>query len=252
MRKLESYIAVDNEPFQEIVRYENESIHSATIANSNVGSPIFFGCTLKQMVFDTCDLNNARFFADCTIDTCTFVRCDLRAVGIGEDEAVFVNCEFISCDMRGMTIEHATFIDCVFSKCKLSNRVLQVSHLVNCTFAGKLIDITFEGKGRSKLQADFENCILDGVEFRGCDLTQSVPPKLKNHVYVDDLAPRIQQALLHIPQDDELSGNEQKRLLRYVQKLEGVEQYIFNTAYMKKIYGDWFVRKFVQYVELDM
>ncbi len=252
MRQLQSNMSVDNESFQDIVRYENESIHNATITNSNVGSPLFFGCTLKKVRFDTCDLSNARFFADCTIDICTFTRCDLRAVGIGKDEAVFVNCEFVACDMRGMTIEHATFIDCVFSKCKLNDRVLQASHMVNCTFVGKLVDITFEGNGRSRLQANFESCILDGVVFRGCDLTLAVPPKLPNHVYVDDLSKRVQQALLHIPQDDEWSDDDQKMLLRYVRKLEGMEQYIFNTAYMKKIYGDLFVRKLVQYLELDI
>lgn len=36
----------------------------------------------SQGFFDTCDLTNARFFADSTIDHCTFIRSDLRSVGI--------------------------------------------------------------------------------------------------------------------------------------------------------------------------
>ena len=62
------------------------------------------------------------------------------------------------------------FIDCTFSNCRFNDRVLQAANIVNCTFAGKLIDITFDGNGKQKLIANFENCTLDGVRFIGCDL----------------------------------------------------------------------------------
>ncbi|MFP7466610.1 pentapeptide repeat-containing protein [Bacillus safensis] len=107
MRRLESGMSVDNEIFSDIVRYEHETISGTTINNSNVHSPIFWSCYLRHLVFNTCDLTNARFFADSTIDHCTFIRSDLRSVGIARDEAVFTNCEFSSCDMRGMTLENA-------------------------------------------------------------------------------------------------------------------------------------------------
>lgn len=107
-------MTIDNEIFTDIVRYEHETISETTITNSNIGSPIFWSCNLKHLVFDTCDFTNARFFAGCTIDHCTFIRSDLRSVGIARNEAVFTNCEFPSCDLRGMTLENATFIDCTF------------------------------------------------------------------------------------------------------------------------------------------
>lgn len=250
MRKLESGRVVNQESFLDIVRYENESLHNMTITNSNIGAPIFFGCTLREITFDTCDLSNARLFAHCMMDTCTFIRCDLRAVGIGQEEAVFVNCEFTSCDMRGMTMENATFVNCTFTKCKLQDRVLQASRIVNCTFAGKLVDITFEGNGKQGLQANFANCMLDGVVFQGCDLSLAVPPKLKNHIYVDDLSLRVKKALIRIQQNEDPSSDDGKILLRYVKKLYNNPQYIFNTSYMRKVYGDAFAEKFVQYLEL--
>ncbi|WFR61085.1 pentapeptide repeat-containing protein [Paenibacillus amylolyticus] len=249
MRRLESDMSVDNQLFSDIVRYEHETIHGTTITNSNVGSPIFWNCNLHQLVFDTCDLSNARFFAGSTIDHCTFIRSDLRSVGIAKDEAVFTNCEFSSCDMRGMTLENATFIDCNFVKCRFNDRTLQAENIVNCSFTGKLVDITFEGQGKQKLIANFENCILDGVRFVGCDLTQCVPPKTKNHLYVDQVSARVKNALTKIEADPNLSDEDRKMLVRSLRKLEHMEQYIFNMNHMKKIYGDVFVEQFFSSLE---
>lgn len=61
MRRLESGMTIDNEIFTDIVRYEHETISETTITNSNIGSPIFWSCNLKHLVFDTCDFTNARF-----------------------------------------------------------------------------------------------------------------------------------------------------------------------------------------------
>nr|WP_154890734.1 pentapeptide repeat-containing protein [Paenibacillus xylanexedens] len=249
MRRLESGMSVDNECFSDILRYEHETISGTTVTNSNVGSPIFWNCTLHQLVFDTCDLTNARFFEGSTVDQCTFIWSDLRSVGIGKNEAVFTNCEFTSCDMRGMTLENATFIDCTFVKCRFNDRVLQVANIVNCSFAGKLVDITFEGNGKQKLIVNLENCILDGVRFVGCDLTQCIPPKSKNHLYMEKVSLRVKNALMKIDDDLDLSDDDRKVLIRSLRKLDGMEQYIFNTAHMKKIYGDVFVERFFSSLE---
>ncbi|KZE70986.1 hypothetical protein A9P44_19080 [Paenibacillus polymyxa] len=251
MRRLVSGMSVDNELFSDIVRYEDETIRGTTIINSNVGSPIFWSCNLHHLVFDTCDLTNARFFAGSTIDNCTFIRSDLRSVGIARDEAVFTNCEFSSCDMRGMTLENATFIDCTFYKCRFNDRILQAANIVNCSFAGKLVDITFEGNGKQKLIANFENCILDGVRFVNCDLTQCTPPKSKNYLYVEQVSARVKNALTKIDDDPSLSDDDRKVLVRSLRKLEYMEQYIFNTAHMKKIYGDVFVERFFSSLECN-
>ncbi|MDG3043621.1 pentapeptide repeat-containing protein [Bacillus sp. B6(2022)] len=92
-----------------------------------------------------------------------------------------------------MTLENATFIDCTFSNCRFNDRVLQAANIVNCTFAGKLIDITFEGNGKQKLIANFENCTLDGVRFIGCDLAACIPPASKNHLYVEHVSARVKR-----------------------------------------------------------
>ncbi|WP_145415040.1 pentapeptide repeat-containing protein [Paenibacillus xylanexedens] len=249
MRRLESGMSVDDEVFFDIVRYEHETISGATIINSNVGSPIFWNCNLHHLVFDTCDLTNARFFAGSTMDHCTFIRSDLRSVGIGKGEAVFTHCEFTSCDMRGMTLENAAFIDCTFVKCRFNDRVLQATKIVNCSFTGKLVDITFEGNGKQKLIVDLRNCILDGVQFAGCDLTQCIPPKSKNHLYMEQVSARVKHALVKIDDDPDLSDDDRKVLVRSLRKLEDMEQYIFNKAHMKKIYGDVFVERFFSSLE---
>lgn len=251
MRRLESGMSIDNELSSDIVRYEHVTISGTTIKNSNVGSPIFWNCNLNQLVFDTCDLNNARFFADTMIDHCTFIRSDLRSVGIAKGEAVFTNCEFSSCDMRGMTLENATFIDCAFVKCRFNDRILQAANIVNCSFTGKLIDITFEGNGKQKLIANFENCILEGVRFVNCDLTQCIPPKSKNHLYVEQVSSRVKNAMMKIDHDPNLSHDERKVLVRSLRKLEHMNQYIFNTVHMKKIYGDVFVERFFSSLDVQ-
>ncbi|PRS77101.1 hypothetical protein C6Y03_00510 [Bacillus sp. LNXM65] len=249
MRRLESGISVDNELFSDIVRYEHETISRTTIINSNVRLPIFWSCHLHHLVFDTCDLTNARFFDGSTIDHCTFIRSDLRSVGIARNEAIFTNCEFSSCDMRGMTLENATFIDCTFYQCRFNDRVLQAANIVNCSFTGKLVDITFEGNGKQKLIANFENCTLDGVRFTGCDLSACIPPTSKNHLYVEKLSAHVKNALEKIDVDPTLSDDDRKIMVRSLRKLEHMEQYIFNTAHMKKIHGAAFVERFFSYLE---
>ncbi|WP_034919528.1 pentapeptide repeat-containing protein [Erwinia sp. 9145] len=251
MRNLESNISVENELFFDIVRYEKQSISQATIKRSNVGSPIFINCKLDDVIFDECDLSNTRFFSDCTIEMCKFIHSDLRAIGIGKDEAVFIKCEFASCDMRGMTMENAKFIDCVFIKCKINGRTLKPSNIINCTFTGKLVDITFEGKGKEKLLASFESCILEGAVFIGCDLTHCIPPKLKNHLYIDQLSKRVKIALEMLSKDESLSGDDKKLLIRKINKLSNTEQYIFNIKQMEKTYNDIFVENFFKFLGVD-
>lgn len=96
MRRLESGISIDNEAFSDVARYENETISRTTIINSNVRSPIFWSCHLDHLVFDTCDLTNARFFAGSTIDHCTFSHSDLRSVSIGKNETFSSRSPFTS------------------------------------------------------------------------------------------------------------------------------------------------------------
>lgn len=140
------------------------------------------------------------------------------------------------------------FIDCTFSKCRFNDRVLQAANIVNCTFAGKLIDITFEGNGKQKLIANFENCTLDGVRFTGCDLAACIPPASKNHLYVENVSSRVKKALEKIDDDPTLSDDDRKILVRSLRKLEPMEQYMFNTKHMEKIYGAAFVERFFSHL----
>ncbi|UJM29549.1 pentapeptide repeat-containing protein [Bacillus sp. FSL K6-0046] len=147
-----------------------------------------------------------------------------------------------------MTLENATFIDCTFSNCRFNDRVLQAANIVNCTFAGKLIDITFEGNGKQKLIANFENCTLDGVRFIGCDLAACIPPASKNHLYVEHVSARVKKALEKIDDDPTLSDHDRKIIVRSLRKLEQMEQYIFNTKYMENIHGAAFVERFFSHL----
>lgn len=113
------------------------------------------------------------------------------------------------------------------------------------------MDITFEGNGKQKLIANFENCTLDSVCFTGCDLSQCIPPASKNHLYVEKVSARVKYALTKINDDPHLSDEDRKVLVRSLRKLEHMEQYIFNTAHMEKIHGADFVERFFSYLEYN-
>ncbi|MGM5474875.1 pentapeptide repeat-containing protein [Bacillus pumilus] len=137
----------------------------------------------------------------------------------------------------------------VIDTCDLTNaRFFAGSTIDHCTFAGKLIDITFEGNGKQKLIADFEYCTLDGVRFIGCDLSACNPPAFKNHLYVENVSERVKKALEKIDDDPTLSDDDRKILVRSLRKLEQMEQYIFNTKHMEKIYGPAFVERFFSHL----
>lgn len=62
---------------------------------------------------------------------------------------------------------------------------------------------------------------------------------------------RVKNALKKIDDDPNLSDDDRKVLVRSLRKLEHMEQYIFNTAHMKKIYGDVFVERFFSSLECN-
>lgn len=250
MTKLESGKKIDGENFEDVVRYDNQVINDTVVKNSNVGSPIFFGCNLKNISFENCDLNNSRFFSGCIIDSCQFTRSDLRATGIEKGEAFFKDCEFNACDMRGMTLESVNFINCKLIKCKFNGRVLNVMDIQNCTFSGKLVDITFQGEGKSSLNANLEDCILEGVVFNNCDLSACIPPKQKDHIYIKDLSSKIKNATRLVDANKSLAEDDKKSLLRFFKRLGTMEQYIFNVAHIRKTYGDGFFRLLSSFLNL--
>ncbi|MEK4436251.1 hypothetical protein [Paenibacillus sp. FSL K6-2862] len=83
------------------------------------------------------------------------------------------------------------------------------------------------------------------------DLTQCIAPKSRDHLYVEQVASRVKKAMTKIDNDANLSDDERKVLVRSLRKLEHMEQYIFNTLHMKKIYGDVFVKQFLSSLELN-
>ncbi len=62
--------------------------------------------------------------------------------------------------------------------------------------------------------------------------------KIQNHLYVEQLSRRVKNVLTKIDDDLDLSEEDRKVLVRSLRKLEHMEQYIFNTVYLKRIYGD--------------
>lgn len=84
-----------------------------------------------------------------------------------------------------------------------------------------------------------------------CDLTQCIPPKSKNHLYVEQVSSRVKNAMTKIDHDPNLSDDERKVLVRSMRKLEHMNQYIFNTVHMKKTYGDVFVERFFSSLDVQ-
>ncbi|WP_244660866.1 hypothetical protein [Paenibacillus sp. CFBP 13594] len=62
----------------------------------------------------------------------------------------------------------------------------------------------------------------------------------------------MKNALTKIDDDPNLSDDDRKVLIRSLRKLEQMEQYIFNTAQMKKIYGDFFVEQFFSCLDCNL
>ncbi|MEK3776021.1 hypothetical protein MHB85_16120 [Paenibacillus sp. FSL K6-4396] len=90
------------------------------------------------------------------------------------------------------------------------------------------------------------------VPLPASDLTQCIPSKSKNHLYVEQISARVKNALMKIDDDPNLSEDDRKVLVRCLRRLEPMEQYIFNTAHMKKIYGDVLVERFFSSLDCNM
>lgn len=149
-----------------------------------------------------------------------------------------------------MTLENAKFINCKIIKCKFNDRILNVTEIEGCTFAGKLVDITFQGDGKSSLNANLEDCILEGVVFNDCDLSLCIPPKQKDHIYIQNLSSKIKSATKLASEDKILTEDDKKSLLRFFKRPGTMDQYIFNLSHIRKLYGDDFFRLLSSYLKL--
>lgn len=58
----------------------------------------------------------------------------------------------------------------------------------------------------------------------------------------------MKKTLEKLDDDPTLSDDDRKILVRSLRKLEQMEQYIFNTKYMEKIYGAAFVERFFSHL----
>ncbi len=116
------------------------------------------------------------------IENRTFEKIDFRedklAVGSYE-ECRFINCNFNSVDLSGMTFMNCTFEDCDGTLVKLKNTSLQEVKFLNC----KLLGVQFSDCRKFLLELDFENCMLKlshfaqmklkNSHFKNCDLQEA-------------------------------------------------------------------------------
>lgn len=236
MRKLLYNLILDSENFPPAIEYRAGEIVDAIISNSDINGPIFVGVNIKDCIFKNCDLSNMRLFENCIIENCHFVRCDLRSIGIGVDQAIFKNCKFEKSDFRTNTIDHALLIDCVFESCNMKGTTFKVEKIVNCIFIGKIVETKFHGNNfRDKLLVNLFKANFDGVEFEKCDLSSVIVPQCDDVVYLDGLIERSIKAAekAELIRDKETSKIMQRRINKY----SSCDNYIFDRKYFEKYDG---------------
>ena len=232
--------------------YRHEKFFNSIFEDSNINLPIFYGCKFDNCIFKSSDLNNSKFFEFNEFENCHFLHCDMRNIGVGNNGLYFKKTEFNACDMRGMNLESTSFFECTFEKCKIISVTFHANKIQKSSFNGTLIDVKFEGDGKEKLELDFKKSKFQGVEFHNIDLSQSVPPKIKNHYYVSNLKYRCSNALVKLNSDKTIDENIKKILSRRIKKLSGNEDYIFNYKFIEDIEGSDFAKNFFDILEISL
>jgi len=82
------------------------------------------------------------------------------------EECHFLNCNFNSVDLSGMTFVSCTFEGCDASLVKLNNTSLQEVKFITC----KLLGVQFSDCRKFLLDLDFDNCMIKLARFSGINL----------------------------------------------------------------------------------
>ena len=219
--------------FSEAIRYDFQKIQNSSFIKCNLNGPIFFSCKIENCHFESTDLSNTRVFQETTFRECTFDKCDMRSLGLRN--AIFEKCLFKRCDMLGTALGNAEWNFCEFNNCKFADLDIHTSNCVGCKFTGTLREIRFIGKNKSKLEIDLSDSKLDAVEFIDCDLSLCIPPKAKNHFYINNIEERIKLAENYLNEESDIT---KKIVRRRLSKISNMRQYIFNTSSLREIEGN--------------
>lgn len=231
--KITSNQRFENLKFPDNQQYQGEQFSSVSVLNCDLSGAIFLDCKFKNCQFKNSDLSNFRLFFGTTFHDCIFENCDLRSLGL--QDALFENCSFIKCDLRGVDLDSAKWNFCKIDGCKFRDISLHTWNCTGCVFSGVLRDVRFIGENKSKLILDLSNAKFDCVEFIDCDLSESIPPKDKNHYFVNELRKKVRNAGSVLNSKSEYV---KKIVERRLNKMANMDCYIFNIVDMRKIEGD--------------
>ncbi|WP_107782958.1 pentapeptide repeat-containing protein [Capnocytophaga leadbetteri] len=178
-------------------KFSKQNFDDFDFSNTVFENTAFESCIFQDCLFFKSNFNHIGLWG-CDFINCQFISADMRNIPIGVDGGILKNCSFQKCNFQGQHFEYPFFDNCIFDKCKLKNINFNDSSFRNCKFIGKLEDVTFNGiynnrkRERTVLEnVDFSEAVFgDFVSFEDCDLSSSIPPKTRNFeemLYVVDL-----------------------------------------------------------------
>ena len=178
-------------------KFSKQNFDDFDFSNTVFENTAFESCIFQDCLFFKSNFNHIGLWG-CDFINCQFISADMRNIPIGVDGGILKNCLFQKCNFQGQYFETPFFDNCIFDKCKLKNINFNDSSFRNCKFIGKLEDVTFNGiynnRKRERIvleNVDFSEAVFgDFVSFEDCDLSSSIPPKTRNFeemLYVVDL-----------------------------------------------------------------
>ena len=92
-----------------------------------------------------------------------FEKTDFKLTGLARE---YDGCEFVSCDLSGLSLAGVRFIECRFEGCNLTMANLNGTALQDVTFENcKMLGMRFDLCSDFALKMTFVNCVLDNSSF---------------------------------------------------------------------------------------
>lgn len=225
------------EKAKERVFIENKRICHQTFSKLKNLRVTFINCYFENVTFDSCDLSDIGFKNKTILQNCQFIKCDLGGVSFFESR--IEACKFKSCKMIRINLEHITAIkDCIFDKCKIRDVAFPLPAFSGNKIIGKLSECTFYGRNRTiePLRCDLSEAVLDYVAFDYCDLSQTIRPLNEKMIYVSSLHKHAQKAMEIIEQ---IEDKERKRVLTIWVSDWVNEKYVDVFLNLDELRKDW-------------
>jgi uncharacterized protein YjbI with pentapeptide repeats len=211
-----------------------------SIESANIRAVDFSAAELAGLRMKGCVLEDCRFQASTCVDwrlwetsisNGNFEKADLRQSSLGAwsngKGNEYSNVSFARANLAGVGTSAGIYIDCDFSEANLERINFWQSSLIRCKFAGKLVDVVFDGRhlgeGKSDcnpmLDVDFSRAEFDGCEFRGISFGRVILPPDPDLLIIDDLG-IIDRAAASLPEsDDDLSVRMARLIFGHARKL---------------------------------